>query len=184
MADWAEGLGFRTTLEERRFGLWTRWSELADDPRVAFCGVDNADARMALEDAGFPLVVEAGLGAGPNAYRSWATHSFPGGRKARDIWMAVADEASTRDPSDQPAYRAAAESGVDECGVLQIASRTIGVPFVGLTAAAVAVGELLRRLHGGLAFDASAGTMASLEDIELVTARDTVPWLHGSTDAR
>ncbi len=42
---------------------------------------------------------------------------------------------------------------MDECGLTQLASRTVGVPFVGLIAAALAIAELLRRLHGGTAIE-------------------------------
>nr|WP_294560213.1 hypothetical protein [uncultured Rhodopila sp.] len=73
MAAWAQTIGFTIRLEERRFGQWTQRSDFADDPMVALCGVDNAEARMVLEEAKFPLVVEAGLGAGPQGYRDWAS---------------------------------------------------------------------------------------------------------------
>lgn len=44
---------------------------------------------------------------------------------------------------------------------------TIGVPFVGLTAAALAVSELLRRLHGGMALELLAGSMLVTSDAEI-----------------
>src|SRR5207248_8964183 len=75
VSNWLEARGFTTVLEERRFGDWTR--RAPDEPSVALCGVDNALARMALEKAGFDLVVEAGLGAGPHAFRSISMHCFP-----------------------------------------------------------------------------------------------------------
>lgn len=53
---------------------------------------------------------------------------------------------------------------MEGCGLTQIASRTIGVPFVGLTAAILAVGELLRRLHGGDAMEMVSGSLMALED--------------------
>lgn len=42
---------------------------------VAFCRVDDALARMALDDPGVPLVVEVELGAGVNAYRNYVAIS-------------------------------------------------------------------------------------------------------------
>lgn len=184
MAEWSEGIGFKTAMQERRFGSWISRSDLADDPVVALCGVDNAEARMALEDAKFPLVVESGLGAGPQGYRALALHCFPGARSAKDIWSRVRNDSAAEDPSSLPAYQAAREAGVDPCGVLQLASRTVGVPFVGLTAAALVVAELLRRVHGGPSFDALAATVASLDDLECVPSQQTGPWLFGSTGAR
>lgn len=183
MARWAEGIGFSTRLEERRFGSWSRRSDLAEDPAVALCGVDNAEARAALEDAGFPLVVEAGLGAGPHAYRDWSLHSFPGARTARGVWSRVADLPATEEPSARPAYEAMKAAGADPCGVLRLASRTVGVPFVGLTAATMVLGEVLRRIHQGPAFDVIAATMSSLSDIECAPAASATPWLFGCTAA-
>jgi hypothetical protein len=69
---------------------------------------------------------------------------------------------------EQPAYQALRREGMDECGLAQLASRTVGVPFVGLIAAALAVSEILRRLHGGTALELASGSIAALQDIETV----------------
>jgi hypothetical protein len=55
---------------------------------------------------------------------------------------------------------------MDACGLTQLASRTVGVPFVGLTAAALALSELLRRLHGGPGLSFVSGSLMALEDVE------------------
>jgi hypothetical protein len=163
VSDWLEARGFSTLLEERRFGEQTR--RTPDEPGVALCGLDNALARMSLEKAGFDLVVEAGLGAGPNAFRSISLHSFPGSRSAEQIWtrhLGHPDEQL----ENMPAYRALKQKGMDACGLTQLASRTVGVPFVGLIAAAMVVAELLRRLHGAAGLELVSGSVAALEDIE------------------
>ena len=140
----------------------------ADEPGVAFCGVDNALARAALEKPGFDLVVEAGLGAGPQAFRSFSMHTFPASRPAEELWSRPV--AATDDNfEDRPAYQALRHEGMDECGLAQLASRTVGVPFVGLIAAALAVSELLRRLHGGTALELASGSVAALQDVEAVS---------------
>ena len=163
VGDWLEGRGFEIFLSERRFGPSTRRS--ADEPGAALCGVDNALARAALEEAGFELVVEAGLGAGPNAFRSLSMHTFPAARSAAEIWsrdVALAPETH----EGMPAYRALREAGMDPCGLAQLASRTVGVPFVGLIAACLAISELLRRLNGGVALEYASGSAAALEHFE------------------
>jgi hypothetical protein len=163
VAEWLDARGFETFIEERRFGTWTRRSP--DEPGVALCGVDNAFGRMALEDAGFDLIVEAGLGGGPAAFRSIALHTFPATRTAKEIWSRqVAD--NTEAPEDMPAYQRLKSAGMDSCGLAQLASRTVAVPFVGLTAACLAISELLRRLHGGSALEFVAGSLLSLDDLE------------------
>jgi hypothetical protein len=178
VADWLERTGIQTSLEERRFGPSTCRTE--QEPGVALCGVDNAEARMALEDAGFDLIVEVGLGGGPQAFRSIALHTFPATRKAREIWSKPAPE-NNADYEGLPAYKALREAGLDECGLAQLASRTVGVPFVGLIAACLAISELLRRLNGGMSLEFAAGSAASLE-FE-VGAGEPLVYAHGYADA-
>ncbi len=163
VAQWLEDRGFHATVEERRFGECIH--RAPHEPAVALCGVDNALARVSLEGAGFGLVVEAGLGAGPQAFRNFSLHVFPSSLSAAQIW--TSDVAgSDPDVSNMPAYRALKHAGLDECGLAQLASRTVGVPFVGLTAAALVISELLRRLHGGPALKLVSGSVAALEDLE------------------
>lgn len=145
MAEWAEARGFRTRLVERRFSGDVSLQE--DDPRVALCGVDNLAARAALEDAGFDLVVEAGLGAGPREYLAMRLHVFPSSLSARKRWASLGADAISP-VGEAPAYAQLAKDGVDDCGLVQLASRTVGAPFVGVVAAAIAVGEVVRRLNG------------------------------------
>ena len=179
VGDWLERRGFEVRHEERRFGAWTRRHHL--EPGTALCGVDNAVARAALEDADFDLVVEAGLGGGTRGFRNFSLHCFPGPKRAGAIWGGAAAAATAPDVSNMPAYQAMKEKGVDGCGLTQIASRTIGVPFVGLTAAILAVGELLRRLHGGSAMEVVSGSLMALEDTVAFTGAPE-PYAHGHVD--
>lgn len=73
-----------------------------------------------------------------------------------------------RGASSMPAYSVLRQSGFDTCGLAQLASRTVGVPFVGLIAAALAVSELLRRLHGANGMEIVSGSTLNLDDIEHV----------------
>jgi hypothetical protein len=170
VSSWFEQRGFRTTLEERRFGPWTQ--RQAWEPGVALCGVDNGPARAALEGAGFDLVLESGLGAGPNGFRNFSMHSFPGPRRADQIWSAD-DRSNAPDVAHLPAYAKLSRDGLDECGLALIASRSVGVPFVGLVAAGLVISELLRRLHGGTAHVVISGSVTALADIEAVGAQAT-----------
>ena len=162
---WLERVGFSINLEERLFGEWTR--RAPHEPGVALCGVDNALARADLDKAGFDLVVEAGLGAGPDGFRNFSMHTFPSSRKPDQIWPRHA-QSTTIDVSALPAYTALRKSGLDDCGLAQLASRTVGVPFVGLIAAAFAISEPLRRLHGAEALEMVSGSVASLDGVEAV----------------
>jgi hypothetical protein len=163
MATWLEARGFDTLIEERRFGAWTQRHD--DEPGAVLCGVDNAVARMALDKAGFKLVIEAGLGGGTNAFRSFGIHTFPASRTPAQIWERQAREAM---PSveNMPAYHALASAERGTCGLTELASRTVGVPFVGVIAGCLTIAELLRRLNGGVAMEFMTGSTAALGDVE------------------
>jgi hypothetical protein len=166
MADWVERLGWKTAIVERRFNKAMRRTE--DEPTVALCGFDNALGRAALEDAGFALLLEAGLGSGPAAFMNFALHAFPASRKAGDIWK-PGTEASMPKTDAARAYVGMLEHGLaDDCGIALLASRAVGVPFVGLTAAASVIAELLRRLHGGAAFEVITASLLDLSSMEAV----------------
>src|SRR5262249_49412825 len=121
-------------------------------------------------------VVEAGLGAGPEGFRNISLHTFPASRTAEKIWGG--HTTTVPDVSDMPAYKALLRAGLDACGVTQLASRTVAVPFVGLTAASLALAELLRRLNGGPALELASLSLLSLEDIEAVQI-EAAPYAFG-----
>lgn len=171
---WLEARGFTTFLEERCFGSWTRRAK--DEPGVALCGVDNANARAVLDQAGFDLIVEAGLGSGPQAFRSIAIHTFPATRSPCDIWAKQVAQA-TENFESMPAYQALKKAGMDSCGLTQLASRTVGVPFVGLIAGCLAIAEILRRLNGGVSLEFLSTSVLSLSDVELGEL-SAVPYAH------
>lgn len=179
VADWLEERGFVTFLNERRFGCWTRRGP--EEPVVALCGVDNALARAALETPGFDLVIEAGLGGGPQAFRNFSIHTFPAGRSAEKLWLGQVAQVGESFEM-MPAYQALRRQGMDDCGLAQLAARTVGVPFVGLIAACLTISELLRRLHGGIAFELASGSALALEDLEAVMM-DLQPYTGGHTAA-
>jgi hypothetical protein len=165
MASWAEVRGFRTAIHERRFDASFRLQ--SDEPMVALCGVDNATARRAFDDAGFALVLEAGLGRGHRDFRTIRLHSLPASKAASEIWKhAGTDE----DITGRPAYlQLLADGSIDRCGLTTLAGKAVGAPFVGTVAATLVVSELLRLLHGG--------TIDSLIDLDLrsVEHRHVVP---------
>jgi hypothetical protein len=169
MANWLETRGFRVTVEERLFGSWSR--RAPHEPAVALCGVDNAIARASLESAGFGLIVESGLGTGPHAFKNFSLHTFPGEKKADELW-GRSQAPTTIDISDLVAYDAANYPHLDGCGLAQLASRTVGVPFVGVTAAVLVISEILRRLNGGPAFSVVSGSLSALDDVQTSTPKN------------
>lgn len=145
MAAWAEQRGFTTSLQERLFAA--DFKRQPDEPAVALCGLDNAAGRRALDQVGFDLIVEAGLGRGYRDFRTMRLHLLPGRRSASDIWKQNHDGEKV---DARPAYTKLMADGVlDRCGMTLLAGKAVGAPFVGSVAAALAVSEVLRLLHGG-----------------------------------
>lgn len=146
MAAWADQRGFRTMIHERLFG--DDFQRQPDEPAVALCGLDNALGRRALDKVGFDLVVEAGLGHGYQDFRTMRLHTLPGTRPADAIWK---PENREENLEQRPAYKKLlADQELDRCGVTLLAGKAVGAPFVGATAACLALSEILRVLHGGV----------------------------------
>jgi len=145
MAAWSEARGFDASICERRFAADFKRGDA--EPAVALCGLDNALGRRALDQVGFDLVVEAGLGRGHRDFRTMRLHVLPGARAAADIWRER--EAVQAPPA--PAYEDMLARGeLDKCGMTLLAGKAVGAPFVGAVAATLALAEVLRPLHGGV----------------------------------
>lgn len=160
-AQWSEKRGFITTLTERRFDM--RTTPVGEEPRVAFCGLDNASGRRLLDSAGFDFVVEAGLGSRFSDFRTISIHTFPAPRRAADIWQVGSsngDEALTQ----KPAYRRLIEAGqLDQCGATTLAGVAVGAPWVGAIASALGLAEVLRLIHGGPTHTVASLDLTALE---------------------
>lgn len=180
MADWAEQRGFRTAIFERKFKADCRVHR--DEPSLALCGVDNEPARSVLEDVGFAKVIEAGLGGGTDDFLGFRTHVFPGCRRAKDVWKPLETNRVVR--TDRPAYEKLAASGLDQCGVTQLAGRTVGAPFVGAVAAAFVITEALRVANGAHGYDLIDGHLREVKHLTVVEAVDRSPVNPGSTAIR
>jgi hypothetical protein len=147
MAAWAERRGFNNVIVERLFGPDFRRQPC--EPGVALCGLDNALGRQALDQAGFDLVVEAGLGRGYRDFRTMRLHTLPAPRSASQIWAAAQD--ASEDVTGRPGYEKILKDGsLDRCGITLLAGKAVGAPFVGAVAACLAISEVLRLLHGGM----------------------------------
>lgn len=145
MAAWVEQRGFHASIIERHFDARFHVSEI--DPSVALCGLDNLQGRRALDKVGFGLVIEAGLGSKHDDFRSLRLHTLPGRRSAEEIWK---DESEVRVDDIPDEYKRLGKAGVlDQCGITLLAGKAVGAAFVGCCAAALAISELLRFLHGG-----------------------------------
>lgn len=148
---WLESRGFATRLLERPFDSAFRCQR--DEPRLAFCGFDSNIPRRALATAEFDAAIEVGLGDSADNFDTLSAHTLPSPRSPADLWPDVTPEvAALRAREAQAAARsnaAYAHLAADECGRILLAGKAVAVPFVGTAAAAFAVAEALRLLHGG-----------------------------------
>jgi hypothetical protein len=162
-----EAIGLQTRMVERLFDEHT-WPR-DDEPRLALAGFDSPVPRRQLGGERFARVVDAGLGKGAEEYLDILLHTFP---SPEDPASAFASE-PREVPSALPACFAkeverliadGADAAATRCGMTEIAGVTVGAAFVGATAAALTVGDILRWLHGGtelsvLAFDLRTPTV-------------------------
>ena len=155
-----EALGFVTAITERRFDSATQRS--VKEPAVALVGVDDPCPRRLLEEAGFDLIVDAGLGGGTRNYLDILMHSFPSGVKAKTAWPERSGSTASSVVDDQPAYLDIYEQlsrttgltdGEIRCGIIEVAGTSIGAAFVGCVAATFVLSEVLRTLAGGPRFE-------------------------------
>jgi hypothetical protein len=178
MAEWAEARGFETSIVERDFA--PNFAIAQREPGVALIGVDNALARQAVEAVGFERVIEAGLGRGPQDFLGIDLHTFPASRPAHEVWPQT-------EPSDAnitlPAYRMMLERSGDRCGTVRLAGRSIGAPFVGSAAAALAVSELIRLCMGGKSYELVSCHLRNLRDLTAVIAPGSQAFNPGSVAA-
>ena len=145
-----EELGHRTRLIERPFDN----SLTPDDrePQLALAGFHDIPPRRALGNK-FQRVVDTGLGAGPKDYLDILIHTFPSDLTPEKAFP----ERSNTTPTLAKPYEAeiklrtsqGMEPGTARCGVIDLAGATPAAAFVGATAGALSIADLLRFLHGG-----------------------------------
>ena len=136
-----EQLGFKTFLTERKFD----WNTLvsANEPKLALGGLDNIDARRCLENAGFQRIIDGGLGGQSHNYATLTLHVFPSGLSAATAWSDAPDESQSI-LQNQPAYRDLAQRDNNQCGVIEVAGRSVAAAFVGSVASSLVIAEAIR----------------------------------------
>ncbi|MCX7523419.1 hypothetical protein OSC27_14180 [Microbacterium sp. STN6] len=141
-----EDAGFRTRIIERRLDADFH---VRDDEThiVALVGVDNLTARRALSAVGWSLTIDMGLGARAHDHTSISMHRFPGSNTSENVlaWLDRGD-AVIAVPST-PGFDHLSRN-FDDCGVVTLAGKAIGIPFVGVIAATLAVAEAVKQFHG------------------------------------
>ena len=160
VASWCERRGFQTRIQERRFAANFKVDD--EEPHVALCGVDNGEARAALEDVGFTQVIEAGLGYGTEEFLAFQMHSFPAVLSACDRWGGQVITQHIERIIEKSAYEALAAEGLEDCGLTMLAGSSVGAAFVGAMVSSLVVAELLRMTIGGHRYEVIDGDLRGL----------------------
>ena len=151
---WLESRGFQSRIIERRFDA--HFSCRSDEPQLALCGFDKNDARRPLEAANFLRVIESGLGGTADNFDTLSMHTLPNLRPASELWPDI-PSAEREAESKRRALLAQRSRGYaalqcDECGRVELAGKSVAVPFVGTASASFVLAEAVRLLHGGPAY--------------------------------
>lgn len=156
--EWLRRRGFvETRMVERHFDENFRRRDIEPrEPGLVLCGFDSNPARRCLGTANFLWACESGLGGTFNNFDTVSLHTLPNPRLPYDLWpdltptdvqlRGIEHERLARANS---AYQSLDE---DECGRIQLAGKSVAVPFVGAAAASFVLAESLRLLHGGPAY--------------------------------
>jgi len=147
--EWLEARGFRPRRFDRPFDATTR--RHPKEPILALCGFDGKGPRHLLDDAGFGVIVECGLGGKASNFDAILLHTLPiSDRPAHTIW----EEGEGINRSQVATlvernkfYRRVAETA--RCGHVELAGTSVAVPFVGAVAGSLVVAATLRMLHDG-----------------------------------
>ena len=85
---------------------------------------------------------------------------------------------------EQPAYGALRAQGLDECGLVQLAERTVGAPFVGAVVSTLVIAELVRMAQGFHGYELIDGTLRAPENLTAIAAEPQAPYNPGTAAAR
>lgn len=169
-ARWLEARGFRPRIVDRRFDQYTFRS--SSEPGLALCAFDGTGPRHLLERAGFDCVVECGLGGRHDNFDAMLVHQFPQpAEKAEGIWspdsLQSRHEHAEHLATNNPVYAAYGRQHV--CGHVELAGKSVAVPFVGVAAGAYVISAPLRALHQGPRYQSIDLRLSCPEHIQAVS---------------
>ena len=151
---WLEHRGFQTRLLERRFDRHLHCQD--GEPKLALCGFDSNPSRRDLGKVDFSRVVESGLGRTKNNFDTISVHTLPNPRCVTELWPDLSEEEKKKleayHESIAKKNATYTKSGLDACGRVEFAGKSIAVPFVGAVASCLVVAEALRLFHDGPAY--------------------------------
>jgi hypothetical protein len=116
--------------------------QASDEPALALCGFDSFDARLLLDNAGFDLIVDSGLGREAANFDRFRTTILDRDYPAKHHF--AGQKANTRVQNQD--YSKLLET--DACGAAIFESIAIAAPYVSAVAGAVAIARLIAICSG------------------------------------
>ena len=117
-----------------------------DEPKLVFGGLDSGIARCAwnnhADEKNFMRIIDAGLGGRHNNCGLVNIYTLPDNElDLKKIWGTL--------PDDKPNPNSVHAGKFNICGQITVDNQAVGVPHVGMVAAAFVVSEALRIFHKG-----------------------------------
>lgn len=137
-AEFVDSFGWDTALLE--FGFSSGSTSMRDTAPVIISGLDSVTPREWIREAGYPYMLDIGVGHGPVDFEFGQIRCLPAG--SATSWTAPAEAKDAEQLRDSASY--VEEKKRDPCGALALAEASVAVPFVGLAMGALAVGQTLR----------------------------------------
>jgi hypothetical protein len=146
-SSWLEARGARTTIIERVFGDASKAH--AGEPPIALAGFDSLLPRMSLEEHGFKYIVDAGVGNHLGNFDEILVHTFPSEARTAKATFSTATPTVAAPRLDRSLLDEFSKDAT--CGMIidELSKTSASSSFVGACTAALAVGDILRGLHGG-----------------------------------
>lgn len=164
-----ETAGLSTRIIERPLDAELRLRD-GETQTVALIGVDNLPTRRTLSSVGWPLTIDMGLGAREQDHTAISMHRLPGSQESHAIpaWQDRPETAPSLPPT--PGFTDL-DRRFDQCGVVTLAGKAIGVPSVGIIAATLAVSEAVKQMHGIPGVDVAGVDVATGRHVAAPAAR-------------
>ncbi len=167
--DWALARRFQVRRIDRR--LDEHLVRSSTEPGIALAGLDRMPARRLLGRRGFEYIIDAGLGATVEAYRSFRLNVFDSTGNPADHFEGVEDQ--TKEEAEKllqlPAYKEIARGRGDSgCGAAMLADMAVAVPFVSTFVGALSITQAIRIASGEAHHLAITGDTGDLTSVRAV----------------
>jgi hypothetical protein len=167
--DWAQARGFQVRRIDRRMDEHLVRS--GTEPGIALAGLDRMPARRLLGQRSFECIIDAGLGATAEAYRSFRINVFDSTGNPADHFQGVEDQAKEQAEKllQLPAYQEIARGRDDSgCGAAMLADMAVAVPFVSAFVGALSITQAVRIASGEAHHAAMTGDTDDLKSVRAV----------------